>query len=465
MSKVYDFEYAKNNIEKHGYILVSEKGDYKDGSSNLVFKDSEGYFYKKTSNNFNKTIRNGRPPKFHSMNYYCVYNFSLWLSKNNRNWEIISPDYIKDFDGRRLRFYCNDCNNIFEMDIDAITYMRCGCPYCNRRRVSDINSLASSFLDLSKYFDYEKNYPNTMENISVGSSKKVWWKCCVCGNNWLESPGKMTRDKKLKECPFCFGKTPSDRNRLSILHPEIMEEWDFDKNKDIVLSSITYGSDKKVWWKCKICGYSYCAKICDRVNKKHGCASCSGKIITDRNRLSYLFPEISGEWDFEKNSKTPSDFSFGSHEEIWWICPICGHNYQCRISNRVHHRGCPSCNLSGKAQEIYKFLKNNNFDFDVNYWFKDLRSDLNRVLLYDFAIFDGEKVVFLIEYDDLHHTKYIPLWHKNEEYFNSRKEMDIRKNNYAENNEIPLLRIDYKNKNIVETLILFLKKKSLLVNS
>lgn len=48
------------------------------------------------------------------------------------------------------------------------------------------------------------------------------------------------------------------------------------------------------------------------------------------------FPEIAKEWDYEKNNgKSPADFPYGSHEVVFWKCPICNQSYPKKICNRT----------------------------------------------------------------------------------------------------------------------------------
>jgi hypothetical protein len=53
----------------------------------------------------------------------------------------------------------------------------------------------------------------------------------------------------------------------------LCEEWDYSKNKNKP-EEYTPGSNKKVWWKCKDCGYEWEAQICNR-NYGNGCPECS----------------------------------------------------------------------------------------------------------------------------------------------------------------------------------------------
>ena len=62
------------------------------------------------------------------------------------------------------------------------------------------------------------------------------------------------------------------------------------------------------------------------------------------NSLLETHPQISLEWDYEKNYPLiPENFSHGANHKIWWLCSI-GHSYASRIVDRVRTMvRCPYC--------------------------------------------------------------------------------------------------------------------------
>lgn len=131
-------------------------------------------------------------------------------------------------------------------------------------------------------------------------------------------------------------------NSIEKLYPDLVDEWDYDKNivKPI---SIVPGSEKKVWWKCKN-GHSYEQQVSNHI-KGAGCPYCSGlKVIKGENDLETLFPSIAKEWDYNKNKSKPSEVKYGSKHKAWWICPK-GHSYEAVISHRTGSKQekCPIC--------------------------------------------------------------------------------------------------------------------------
>lgn len=60
--------------------------------------------------------------------------------------------------------------------------------------------------------------------------------------------------------------------------------------------------------------------------------------------LEKRFPLIASEWNYQKNFPlTPKNFSAGSNQSVWWICPE-GHDYDMQIYVRaLNGSNCPYC--------------------------------------------------------------------------------------------------------------------------
>ena len=77
------------------------------------------------------------------------------------------------------------------------------------------------------------------------------------------------------------------------------------------------------------------------------------------NSLLHSKPELSKEWNYEKNGNIkPEHFSANSGKKVWWRCSK-GHEWQATISSRNTGHGCPYC--AGK-----KVLKGFNDLLTVN---------------------------------------------------------------------------------------------------
>lgn len=101
---------------------------------------------------------------------------------------------------------------------------------------------------LASEWNYERNGEITPSDIAIGSQKKVWWKC-EKGHEWQATPHNRNYGTG---CPYCSGRLPiKGENDLVTLFPDIAREWNFKKNQGLHPEDISYGSSKKVWWKCE----------------------------------------------------------------------------------------------------------------------------------------------------------------------------------------------------------------------
>ena len=89
-------------------------------------------------------------------------------------------------------------------------------------------------------------------------------------------------------------------NRFELTHPELLEEWDFEKNIGINPDEITCGSGKKIWWKCPEGHPSWRAPITNRL-KGCGCPICGRKKIQQKRFKRVAQYNLDGsfvrEWD------------------------------------------------------------------------------------------------------------------------------------------------------------------------
>lgn len=129
-------------------------------------------------------------------------------------------------------------------------------------------------------------------------------------------------------------------NSLSAVHPELIVEWS-DRNLPLTPDSVTFGSNKKVWWK-GACGHEWQTSVKAR-SKGENCPICSGaRVIEGINDLATLKPELAQEWS-EKNEIKPTEVSIGSHKKVMWKCRH-GHEWGASVKSRtINGTGCPYC--------------------------------------------------------------------------------------------------------------------------
>ena len=237
-----------------------------------------------------------------------------------------------------------------------------GCPYCSNQRVLiGFNDLATTNPELLDDWDYERNRVLPTE-ISLGSSKAVWWKCKNGHSYEMVIHNRTGRQKS--GCPYCS--TPAKRvlkgfNDLQTKYPDLAKEWHPTRNGGLTPDSVLCGSEKRIWWIGK-CGHEYEQSIINRV-KGGNCPYCSHqRLLTEFNDFATEHPELLSEWDYEKNSVEPSSIMSHSHYKAWWKCPF-GHSYQAWMDNRcgTAHSGCPICDkenhTSFPEQALFFYVK------------------------------------------------------------------------------------------------------------
>lgn len=271
--------------------------------------------------------------------------------------------------------------------------------------------------------------------------------------------------------------------------PEVLSEWDYEKNSDLNPNTLPFSHSGKVWWKCennhethswqssvysRAIGRGKC-KVCLSIVVTHPeiatefhptnngsllvsdvtksskeklwwkCSKCSHEwqaFVSSRTRgigrcfrcesLGSINPELASEWHPAKNGdKTPFDFSFSSGIKVWWQCNFCQYEWEATIDNRIRGRNCSNCN---------KFLKTSLPEQTIYYFLNQVFEDVeNRKLL----TLDGKDVEvdiylpslnFGIEYDGI-------FFHK------SKKAEDEKKNQILQSNDIQLIRVrEFSNK-------------------
>ena len=129
-------------------------------------------------------------------------------------------------------------------------------------------------------------------------------------------------------------------NSLAEVHPELVSEWS-EKNLPLTPDDITFGSNKKVWWR-GACGHEWQTSVKARSNGEK-CPICSGaRVIAGINDLATLEPLLAKQWS-KKNKIKPTEVSIGSHKKVIWRCEK-GHEWEAAVKSRtINKTGCPYC--------------------------------------------------------------------------------------------------------------------------
>jgi hypothetical protein len=137
----------------------------------------------------------------------------------------------------------------------------------------------------------------------------------------------------------------SEKNNLSIVFPQVAAQWHPTKNGDLTPDKVSFGSSKKVWWKCPVVeDHEWQAVISARTNQGQGCSCCAGKTVVPSNSFAVNHPELAAQWHPIKNDLSPHEVVCKSNKRVWWKCPVANdHEWESSPEERVRGRGCPFC--------------------------------------------------------------------------------------------------------------------------
>ena len=222
------------------------------------------------------------------------------------------------------------------------------------------NSIVARASEVAKQWDYEKNGDIKPEYISCTSHKKFYWRC-EKGHSWKAEVNSRFMGHG---CKYCAGiiLVPGENDLLS-QNPELVKEWDYEKNGDLTPDKITVNNNKKVWWVCNTCGHHWPASVAHR-NKGEGCRKCADKqrtlskhkrIIQEKGSFADNYPHLLKEWDYEKNiGLDPNMLPPHCGKEVWWICSTCGYSWPATMDKRANGRGCEQCAKQKRALSLQK---------------------------------------------------------------------------------------------------------------
>lgn len=289
-----------------------------------------------------------------------------------------SPNNVVYSSHLKMWWICSTCGYSWKTSVVSRTIQGTGCPKCSasiaakqrKKMAAKVNSFVEKHPELLEEWDKNSELNNEIDPNECSSSSHiiVHWKCQTCGFEWNSSIKNRTSGHG---CPKCGTQKSRDsfrenlhNNKKSLFYcsPELMNEWNYEKNGDIDPKLIGVKSSKKVWWKCKL-GHEWEAQISNR-QQGQGCPYCSGRyVLKDINSLIITNPDLASEWHPTRNGNlTPNDVLENSTKVVWWLGK-CGHEWEASVHSRNagRGRGCPICSAESRTsfpeQAIYYYVK------------------------------------------------------------------------------------------------------------
>ena len=278
-----DVVYTISKVKKTGELETVLKVilDSIDASSNMWTRTDPRHIHSQIDVN----IERDRPQ---ILGYLTSIDNSLAILRPDvaSKWDYVknqdlTPDMFTVSSNEIVWWKCPDCGREWKCSINSMTRKgRFGCAECSKKHrgksftqgvVKKVGSLAETMPELSKEWHPTKNGDLTPNDITAGKFKPVWWLCPKCGYEWQASPNNRKRGIG---CPCCSGRVPKTGiNDLATLYPELLNEWDYERNTELDPRKVLPKSGKHAWWVCSVCGNHWESEIRSRVNG-HGCPQC-----------------------------------------------------------------------------------------------------------------------------------------------------------------------------------------------
>ena len=118
-----------------------------------------------------------------------------WSQNNTKK-----PDEVTSGSGLVVEWECAKCKQHYKKKIsERVKY---GCAFCSGHKViTGKNDLKTLYPKVAEEWDYTRNGKLRPENVSAMNTRKIWWRCKVCGKQWQAYVENRTRDNN--GCPSC----------------------------------------------------------------------------------------------------------------------------------------------------------------------------------------------------------------------------------------------------------------------
>lgn len=257
-----------------------------------------------------------------------------------------------------------------------------------------------------------------------------------CGYVWETVARSLLQGSN---CPQCAVKNKALKRSKS--HKQFIKEMN-EINPNIIILGQYINCHTKILCQCLKDGYKWSA-IPSALLNGEGCPECANQSKRER----YAKPH--SQFVEEMTKVNPNIKILGNYinkrTKIQCKCLQCGYVWDVLPNNLLQGYGCPVCKKSKGEIKISQFLDKYKICYKIQYRFEDCRYKIS--LPFDFAIFQNNKIKFLIEYDGEQHYKPVCFAGiSNEQAQINFQQCQIRddiKNNYCREHNIKLLRIPY----------------------
>ena len=213
----------------------------------------------------------------------------------------------------------------------------------------------------------------------------------------------------------------------------------------------------RAYW---VCQCTACGKVKEVIGKnlRNGNSTNCGCVRMEKMRQASIKDETGKLYGYlqVKRMATKEEQPRADRTGIYWVCDClhCGRKDVVIFGDYLRNGDTKSCGCVSSVNEskIAQMLTTMGFRYKEQLTFDNLTSTGRPCdrLIFDFAIFNQEELLYLIEYDGIQH------FNKEHEFreggYETTHSNDLMKNKYCFENRIPLIRIPYDQTYILDDL-------------
>ncbi|WCF11467.1 hypothetical protein NDS46_31410 (plasmid) [Paenibacillus thiaminolyticus] len=337
----------------------------------------------------------------------------------------------------KLKMIHNTCNHVWFIRPDSFVNKRVRCPKCNKgggfkKKITDEVFKARVFENVGSEYTILGSFQNTKTKIKTKHN--------VCGFIWDANPDELLK-KSGSRCPKCA-------NRLRKTNQWFLSEVFKQVGSEYTVIGKYKNAKTKIKMKHEYCGHEWEVRPGKFVgSEKTRCPNCFKSNKKDHKQfIQEVYNAVGDEYSVISNYHS-------NKKHVKMLHNKCGHEWRVTPGNFLHVNNptrCPKCNESKGEKRISDFLMEFGISFVPQYRIDECRNI--KPLPFDFAVFQGNKLMFLIEFDGEYHYKAIKGRGGIKNLKNVQKRDQI-KTEYCQNNNINLVRIPYYQINRLEEIL------------
>lgn len=285
---------------------------------------------------------------------YKMSNDEFIEKLNNVKPDIMPLDLYHGVDGK-VRCKCKKCN--YEFISTPYVLLKesngNGCNNCNGKRKKSKKEYEQELLDLDIPVIPLEDYQN--------GKTKILHKCKKCNFEWKSKPSNILSGYF---CPVCANKVAAKGfNDLWTTHPYIAEMLDNPNNG----YNVTYGSGKKLMFKCSNCGEKQLKTIKSVVKNGFSCKKCSDGIsfpmkftmeVLNQLLINYN-TEVRFDWCTFHNPYKKIN-TFGIYDIVF---EFNSQKYIIEVDGYFHHKDNP---MNGQSKNEASFIDSKKDELAIN---------------------------------------------------------------------------------------------------